>query len=646
MQYIDSCIASINSAFPDSFFSAATITTGLPDEEQEEQFIQELKLEIDLLATNIFGALHYTLLSGNYIEFSQAKLKLTELQRAAGNIGAVIEQGLKSVSSEAGVNFYNSRLSSSLSYSFNGVINDAISLFRHFIHQIESELEKPELTTLFRTNHLDEKTEDVLVQVILAISGIEFETRNHYNLLKYNLKIASLDHKLLVAKEPLNELLQVKEKLGSQGVDDPAYLVLLRDKCDFLLYKILKRLEEDEQSYIYTHELQDKEVKKEDLSISHYKEFKDLTDSHYQENLKPNSAQKLRYKKYEPKLKNGTLTEFGEYHTLIKFKKDFHPSIEKLENLTYKFNDLIDLTIADTSSTDLFDKRASFISQNYAYNNCFSLCLQKCDNLKIKSKLEAVNELQDTTEVHNYFPYFYYSRFLENKIKEKLSNAQSSEDLKDINDDFSELDLVLKKCFENFEWCRDRAFLAYQLPFKECKKTVDINNQNYEIFLSSSFILPLNYNKIKIERDALSREYSRLQTLHEVKLEIVAEKKEIKKQSQDLQHFINSHDRKQVEILSIFAALVFFTAGSIKVFEKAVLFSEVVLFMLATAYSLGLFVILIWLITRNYSVKNHWLHWFFVSAYILITVFLISYLIHLPWVHNVITWVGFEFYKY
>ncbi|MBC3538742.1 hypothetical protein ACFSC6_20045 [Rufibacter sediminis] len=638
MQYIDNCITLINSSFPQSFFQPNQLSTG---QQGELLFLQNLKLKVDTLAFSVYEALHFTIITGDYINFNVAKTKLLELQQAVGSVGPVVEQGLLTAAGNLGQTLYNERLSHSFSYSFSGIINDSITLFRHLIQQIESELTNPELTSLFRTHQLDGGRESAVAQVTVALIGIEFETKVHYERLKLNLRIAAIDHKLIVAREPLSELLQIKEALGLPQATDPSYLLLLRDKCNFLLYKILKRLEEDDQRYFYTHDLQDKEVKKENLSINFYSSFKQLTDSHYQENERPNLVQKQRFQNFEPLFRNNALNLFSGFHTLIKYKKDFHPDLNKLDEVTKKFDLLVEQTIANQTHTHLFDSRASLISQNYAHNNCFSLCLQTCDIDSIKSRLKAIEELQDTTEVHNYFPFFYYASFLENKIKEAIPLAESKQDLNKIHQTIRLLGETLKKCFISYEWCKDRTLLAFQLPFNECIKPIIVQGTTINIFLSSSFILPLNYNTILLERDRLEREYLRLQTLYEVKQEIVQEKNEIKKQKEDLQNFINSHDRKQVEILSIFAAFVFFTAGSIKVFEKAVLFSEVVLFMLATAYSLGLFVILIWLITRNYSIPITWVHFVLIGCFLVFTLFLISYLMHVPWIHGIITFFDF-----
>ena len=154
------------------------------------------------------------------------------------------------------------------------------------------------------------------------------------------------------------------------------------------------------------------------------------------------------------------------------------------------------------------------------------------------------------------------------------------------------LEVSLRDSYENYEWCKDKNFLSFQLPANECK----IKYAEYNIFLSSSFVLPINYEKILRELTELSRKLEKYKTLFEVHENLKSEKTIIK----ELRENIEKNDRRSIEILGIFAAIVLFTSSSVQIFSiKGVDFKQALKFMLCYSYSLTLFIFLIWLITRE-----------------------------------------------
>lgn len=66
---------------------------------------------------------------------------------------------------------------------------------------------------------------------------------------------------------------------------------------------------------------------------------------------------------------------------------------------------------------------------------------------------------------------------------------------------------------------------------------------------------------------------------------------------------IENSEKKNIEILSIFSAIVLFSFGEIQMFQRLE-GNEIFKFSLLFAYSLIMFVLVIWLITRDYSVSG------------------------------------------
>lgn len=72
--------------------------------------------------------------------------------------------------------------------------------------------------------------------------------------------------------------------------------------------------------------------------------------------------------------------------------------------------------------------------------------------------------------------------------------------------------------------------------------------------------------------------------------------------------------KNNIQILSVFAALVIFAVGNIQVFKIVETLKEAVIFMLTLAYSLCLFAIVIWFIVSYKKVKMSLAHYFLIGA--------------------------------
>ncbi len=195
----------------------------------------------------------------------------------------------------------------------------------------------------------------------------------------------------------------------------------------------------------------------------------------------------------------------------------------------------------------------------------------------------------------NYFPYLAFLKHIKTEIKKELDKSNPSFLI--LEKYLEHYQNNIKTLYKNFEWCKDNDFQAYVLN----KKLSQISYQlptygNIMLFVASSFILPINYKKVNREIDDLKNSINEYETHIPLLKRILEEEQQIKNTQQD----IEKRDRNQIEILGIFAAVVLFAAGGINIFKESPSIEQSAKFGLIFSYSLSIFVILIWLITRDY----------------------------------------------
>jgi hypothetical protein len=511
------------------------------------------------------------------------------------------------------------QLYSTLLFHFVNPFKSSIREYKSFIHRLSRSLKFNEHSLLFEAVSLNQSFSFNQSNVVLDATKLS-------RVFLVNIRLATIDHNLSVKKEILNELILTKNELektisNSQNLFDK----VLIDKCNYLIKKILYRFQEDSKNYLYAFDFEDKELHPDELSISFYKEFDNITQGHYE---KANNHSNQRRKWLEDvyvKIENKENLNFKDYHVSIKEYKDGTKNLSQVENLNEKFKVLYKAEI-DKTTNNQFDKRALHTTCNYMMNNEFSFMLghNEIEFPIITDKYKEIKNLQLETRIKNYFPCVKYAYYLSNKLDSFFKNTEvDSSEVKPFIDKFEG---ALRDSYENYEWCKDKNFLAFQLPSEECKIKYNNEGIDYSFFLASSFVLPLNYEKILGELKEFSRKLEKYKTLLEVHENLKAEKSTIK----ELRENIEKNDRRSIEILGVFSAIVLFTSSSVQIFSiKDVQFKDALKFMLCFSYSLTLFIFLIWLITRENIKSVTTIHRMFFFA--LAFVALISLLFTLNW---------------
>lgn len=414
-------------------------------------------------------------------------------------------------------------------------------------------------------------------------------------ILLQNIKLAEIDRDLSVNKKQLGELLLIKQGLDKSENKSP-YVSILKDKCNYLIRKVLYRFKQDSTtSYLYAFDYQDKELTIDDVKAGCFSYFDNITKKHY--SIDNNDFNNHEIHEIHEKIRLSKNLSCLNYHHLTKVYKDKNKSSTQVKNLVDNYIEKYNQEIS-SESISKFDIKSYYIMKNYMYNNRFSILIET-DSIKIgdiENFLSEIKQIQLETGIKNYFPYFKICNYLDKIIQNHFNNK--SIDYDEVEKLIDKFENQLKDAYLNYEWCKDRNFMAFQLTKKEC--CIIHNELQIPIFLGSSFVLPINFEKAELELKEFSRKLDKYNTLYEVHSNLKNEKDAIL----NLKIDIEKSEKKSIEILGIFSAIVLFTSGSVQIFSiDGITMKEGLTFMLLFSYCLVLFIFLIWLITRD-NMKN------------------------------------------
>lgn len=473
------------------------------------------------------------------------------------------------------------------------------------------------LCVRYERKFLLNSTDEILFDAI-SKNSIFDNINDLAKILRLNIKLTDIDRDLSVNKKLLSDLLICRKELENLiSKNTNTYISLIYDKCNYLIRKVLYRFNQDKKtSYLYAFDYQDKELMLEDINSGFFKIFDDITKKHYSIGDKDYNSGDID--KIHEKKRKAISLECLEYHHLVKIYKDKNKNLTQVSNLYNEFVEIVNSKITSPSITN-FDIKAFYTIKNYIKNNKFSILLESnlASLIEIEKSLSEIKNLQQEIGIRNYFPYFKICAFIDDLLQKTFKNP--IDDYSEVSSIINKMELYLKEAFINYEWCKDRNFMAFQLPKHEC--CIEHPQLKINIFLSSSFVLPLNYDKIELDLKELKRKVDNYKTICEVHLNLKKEKDIILKLKSDME----LSERKSIEILGIFSAIVLFTSGSIQIFSiKGITPKDGLKFMLIFSYSIILFVFLIWLISRDNLKKLTIIHKAF--SFVLLIISIISFL--------------------
>lgn len=423
-----------------------------------------------------------------------------------------------------------------------------------------------------------------------------------------NIALAINDHYPAVNQDRLRQLILIREDLRHRSYGSDLVFRILLDKCTFLLRKLHFRYKLNKVKYQYMVDFVERELGTEDLVQDCFEGFDNITEIHYD----VDSGERIQEFSHYYHISNGKYSKnevltYSDFHCIAKYQKHANFNWNKVIGICDRFND----GIVDTTES-AFNKRAREITLNYFANNRLSAKIN-VPNATIDVILNEITEidfLQRETKVHNYFPYLKVCNYIVRELDvlfstgKKNEYADNFEKIKRLLSQLKEYEIILR---DKFRWCEEHSFLPFQLPYEECVRTITVNEEPISVFLASSFVLPINYLSVQKEIAEISTQLRDYETMSKFQSSISDDLSQIK----NIKDTIDKTDKRHIEILSVFAAIVLFVSSNIQVFTRTETVAQALRFMLVFGYVLVLFIVLIWLITREtvFSLKKiPWIH--------------------------------------
>ncbi|WP_320054548.1 hypothetical protein [uncultured Acetobacteroides sp.] len=508
-------------------------------------------LFLDVNSKKLFNGIVKIVISGDYFCIDNINTRLDNVINRLGNnfkIEAKVDE-----------NDYIDIYNIAQTYS-NWLLN-----FRAFYAKINNQLTDPTCDWSI----------DLYIQVDNENSIIP--TISRYTLfLNYIIKLFNLDFFLSDNVDQIGELLEIRDRLKDPSFNVRLSTVELRpiliEKCNLLLLKI-ERSKLKKYKYLLNG-IEDSQHK-EGKYFSKYRI--DLRDRENVESLNSRTS-----------LTDDDAWQLMDYYVSMKFVKDESSSVQDGDLLLQRY--------ADSFKPDnIFDRWAYNVSYVYLYNNILSLKL-KDRVVTFEELLEIYRNtlaLQSKKSIKNYFPFLKISECINRIVRNKISSLNEVE----LRRYLSLLNKSNERLVENFEWSKNHLKRSFQPFFSECR----VNFGDISIFTASAYIVPIDYTFVeeqfrKVKEDsALSRGFVDTLRLNSRLIENTADKKIEKLQVENRELL-----KKNVEVLSIFAAIVLFVVGNIQLFIQLTTLKSALMFMLVFAYAISMFVLLIRLTTRNY----------------------------------------------
>lgn len=463
-----------------------------------------------------------------------------------------------------------------------GVIKHYL-LFIEDVKTIVSNPEKDEIFILLKNKYQSVNDSETLklftLNLFLCFSDILFtEKQDCYQEITY-------------VKELLSEKRFLNLNLNPQ-------IEKMKKKASFLLFKWCKRAE-----------LRGFSMLKED-KIKEYKEdindfggkWKDwvtyIENHHYKEDEKYLFVEKIKesYIKIEDKgLKNFTCQDIYSY---IKYHKEIDKKIDKLDEI------ISFLDKGRFRTTDNYDKNIRTIIYNYARNNRFSLFTETCDN---REELKEEYDKIDNKDNRNYFLQYKFIdksiELLNAELNEKNENI-TIEQVEEIEKYLEDIEPEYKTYKTNIEWILEHIYFIYRVSFKEC--IID------DIFIYSSFLLPLDNRKSKDRFEKITDDFRELKSQLPLFRKMAEFKGDVSKVKEELFQFdekIEKHDTKTIELMGLFSAIIAFIMASIPTFKYMENIYDVGIFFIVFATSLISFLLVLLFITGRIKVNKEQEWW-------------------------------------
>ncbi|MDV3664177.1 hypothetical protein [Elizabethkingia anophelis] len=407
------------------------------------------------------------------------------------------------------------------------------------------------------------------------------------------LALAHYDHFFDESIDYFKSLVDFENRLNSP-THPSIYYGIMHDKIAFLKYKwsirqitTAKSLNTNnnyEKGYIIGDELifihQYPQFSSNNLQLKKWKEY---LENHYEFTEHSN----FYSNKINTIINENTISLF-DFHFLIKYFKDIKPSYKNLKEYIENFSNRED---EFRDSKPLF-----FKNLNYALNNQFSLLIETQDakDEDVKKLKDKIDALQTKAGFDNFFVDFKLLKYNINKLENFINNREALEVKSEIIGKINEIRNLIISCEKKIKWSENHHNLLYQLPYDE--SLVDYNSEVIDkVYYASSFLLPLSVEQINNEFFDLKINFQNKYNHFEILSSLDKEFSVIK----DLRDKAESSDKKSIETLTIFTAIISFIVGTVSGFSFIDSFVKALIFILIFSISLLTFVLLIFISTKG-----------------------------------------------
>jgi hypothetical protein len=323
----------------------------------------------------------------------------------------------------------------------------------------------------------------------------------------------------------------------------------------------------------------------------------------------------------KPNIREGLLQSFKKSPNQTSFKRYYLESKQLKKDSEILNNSNKILSNFESSNNNyidnFFNEWAFKISKNYFFNKHTKRKIEekKYTTEEYKGILENIIQEQSKSEIEDFYPFFSLAKI--SLLVNENQPVNKIEDLEEYNIFLTEL---IERIEINLEWSKNHLHWAFQPSYEECCK----KNESLDIFTPFAYVTPIDYNYFDKEINLIKRRSELLW----FRKEMSKTKESISKETNiSIENTIKSALGKNVEILSVFAAIVLFTIGNIQIFKEVSSINEAIVFMLTFAYVIAIFVLLIRQITKGDQNKNK-TEISLIIILALITILCISWLIY------------------
>ena len=420
-------------------------------------------------------------------------------------------------------------------------------------------------------------------------------------IVKFMIPLCKMDHMLSFAKNSISNLILLREDIKEElqkhnGSSTGIVYKALFDKCSFLLKKMLHVSGKSEYCFNFkSYSIKDEDIDIETLSDL-YEKFKFL----HQQN---SESEKINNWQNKCILKNIRISEIV---MLMKYYQKDKGTLTQIDNLLSYFDKLYNRLYKKVINRR-FDRHALNTTKNYLYNCRFSHKIQQATYTyrDLIVDMQEINDIQINTGIRNFYPYRKAVCFLIKDISDSITdNTINSETL--LNEKLHLLEQYISSLERSINWCKSQNFYPFQLMFNEC--SVKYEDLNIRLFMPSSFTRPIEYKPLLDE----ITEYKSQILFFRNKIELLQEKRNI----ENIKLEITKSERRYIEILGVFTAVITFLFGTIDFFSTAKVARELIHSSLALGVILLLFSSSIYFLTipKLNRFSDYLLHprfWFF-----------------------------------